>query len=338
MRVCVPRGVGEVVNSLAELYAGHAGRVSQKWAGYLVAYDDVLAPRRPDRLTLLEVGVQNGGSLEVWSRYFPSAQVLVGCDIEPACAELTFDDPRIHVLVGDAGDPATIAAIASIAPSFDIIIDDGSHRSDDIVRTFVRLLPMLADGGVYIIEDLHCSYLESFAGGLFAQRSALSFFRRLVDVINIAHWGLDLDARGLLGPIVPEALGDEFIRALPTLRSVEFLDSLCIVRVDSAARTRLGTRVVAGAIADVDGSPLAEAGRPSPLPLERAEAVDHDPVRHEDTIRALEADLARLMDRLAAIDDERRILRAQLDRILSSRSWRLTSGLRGAFRLLFRRR
>lgn len=325
------------MSGLAELYATHSGRVSQKWGGYLVAYDDVLAVRRDQPLALLEIGVQNGGSLEVWSRYLPSARVLVGCDIDPACGDLTFDDPRIRVLVGDAGEDATVAAIASVSPSFDVIIDDGSHRSEDIVRTFVRLLPLLADGGVYIVEDLHCSYLESFGGGLFAQRSALSFFRRLVDVINDAHWGLDLDARGLLGPIVPGELGEAFLAALPSLRSVEFLDSLCVVRVDRAARTRLGPRIVVGDVAAVDGTPLAEAGRPSPTPVERADAVGLDPVRHEDTIRALEAEVAELRGRLAATEDERRILRAQLDRILGSRSWRLTSGLRGAFRFLFRR-
>jgi hypothetical protein len=302
------------VSTLAELYAEHSGRVSQKWDGYLVAYDQVLADRRGDRVALLEIGVQNGGSLEVWSRYLPEARLLVGCDVDPACGRLTFDDPRLS-----------------------IVVDDGSHRSDDIIRAFVGLLPLLADGGVYIVEDLHCSYLESFGGGLFAQRSALGFLRRLVDVINIEHWGLDLGSSDLLGPLLPEGMDDGFLAALPTLRSVEFLDSLCVVRIDRAGRTRLGSRIVVGEVAAVDGGPLAEAGRPSPRPTERAAAAGLDPIRQEDTIRDLEAEVARVSSMLAAAEADRERLRARLDRILSSRSWRLTSGLRAVFRFLFRR-
>lgn len=325
------------MSTLAELYAEHSGRVSQKWDGYLVAYDQVLADRRGDRVALLEIGVQNGGSLEVWSRYLPEARLLVGCDVDPACGRLTFDDPRLSIVVGDAGDRTTVAALGAISPSYDIIVDDGSHRSDDIIRAFVGLLPLLADGGVYIVEDLHCSYLESFGGGLFAQRSALGFLRRLVDVINIEHWGLDLGSSDLLGPLLPEGMDDGFLAALPTLRSVEFLDSLCVVRIDRAGRTRLGSRIVVGEVAAVDGGPLAEAGRPSPRPTERAAAAGLDPIRQEDTIRDLEAEVARVSSMLAAAEADRELLRARLDRILSSRSWRLTSGLRAVFRFLFRR-
>jgi len=326
-----------VTTDLGSLYARHAGRVSQKWSGYLAAYDEALADRRDDPVALLEVGVQNGGSLEIWAAYLPRARILVGCDVDPACGRLTFDDPRISVLVADASDVATADAVRAASSSYDVIIDDGSHRSDDIVRTFVNLLPLLADGGVYLIEDLHCSYLEGFGGGLFAQRSALSFLRRLVDAINVEHWGLDPDVDRVLGPLVPGGLTPEFIEALGAVRSVEFLDSLCIVRTDRSHRTRLGTRVVVGDVADVDPTPLGEAGRPSPMAVESADAFDLDPIHHEVVIRGLRDEVARLEAELADVDAQRRVVRAQLDRVLTSRSWRMTSALRSAFRLLFRR-
>lgn len=324
------------MTDLRALYDQHEGRVSQKWSGYLEAYDAVLSDRRDDALALLEIGVQNGGSLEVWARYFPRARRLVGCDIDPRCGQLTFDDPRITVLVGDAAEDTVAAAVRSAETAYDVIIDDGSHRSDDIIRTLVQLLPLVADGGVYLIEDLHCSYLGSFGGGLHAQRSALSFLRRLVDVVNVEHWGLDPDVDRVLGPLAPGGLTPEFLGALDTVRSIEFLDSLCVITVDRSRATRLGTRIVVGRVADVDPGPLAEAGRPSPRPVESPEAFALDPIGHEDEIRRLRAEIVRLEADVAGVAEDRDILRAQLHRVLTSRSWRLTSALRRVFRLLFR--
>ena len=45
------------------------------------------------------------------------------------------------------------------------MIDDGSHRSADILARFDLLFPILAAGGLYVIEDLHCSYRADFGGG-----------------------------------------------------------------------------------------------------------------------------------------------------------------------------
>src|SRR5690554_3569513 len=128
--------------SLSDLYARHVGKQSDKWSGYLPVYDRLFSPFRHERVRLLEIGVQNGGSLEIWARYFADAAKLVGCDIEPACAGLRFEDPRIAVVVGDANSDAAFARITQISDGFDIVIDDGSHHSGDIVRSFARYFPL----------------------------------------------------------------------------------------------------------------------------------------------------------------------------------------------------
>jgi hypothetical protein len=38
---------------------------------YIDAYDAVLVPYSQKEITLVEIGIQNGGSLEVWSKFFP---------------------------------------------------------------------------------------------------------------------------------------------------------------------------------------------------------------------------------------------------------------------------
>lgn len=153
--------------TLRELYEAHQGKVSDKWMLYLSEYERLLAPLRRSAAHMLEIGVQNGGSLEIWARYFPGLRRLVGCDINADCARLSFEDDRIRVVLGDANTDAVDGRIAAHCERFDLIIDDGSHRSGDIVKSFCRYFDRLSDGGLYIVEDLHCSYWPAYEGGLF---------------------------------------------------------------------------------------------------------------------------------------------------------------------------
>ena len=65
---------------------------------------------------------------------------------------------------------------------FDIIIDDGSHNSDDIVRSFCNYFNHLKDDGLYIIEDLHCSYHQQHRGGIFYPISSINFFNFIASI------------------------------------------------------------------------------------------------------------------------------------------------------------
>src|SRR6266542_98882 len=177
--------------TLERLYAVHVGKVSDRWSLYFNEYDRILDAYRNKPVCLLEIGIQNGGSLEICSKYFPSAPKLVGCDIDPKCARLRYEDPRIAVVAGDANSDAAQAVVLGHAPAFDVIIDDGSHRSRDIVKSFARYFPNLADDGVFIVEDLHCSYWEDYVGGLFDPFSAITFFNRLADVVSQDQYSID---------------------------------------------------------------------------------------------------------------------------------------------------
>ena len=151
-------------------------------------------------LRLLEIGIQNGGSLEIWPKFFPNAQQIVGCDIRPECARLTYRNPRISVVVGDANSDEAQAAVLAHSAIFDVIIDDGSHASSDIVRSFARYFPHLSDGGIFVVEDLHCSYWKEFDGGLFDPFSSVNFFKRLADGSSASRHRAH-DGRG--APIFP---------------------------------------------------------------------------------------------------------------------------------------
>jgi len=63
------------MNKLLALYQAHQGKVSDKWGSYLQSYNDLFASYSNQPVRILEIGIQNGGSLEIWAKYFPNAEV-----------------------------------------------------------------------------------------------------------------------------------------------------------------------------------------------------------------------------------------------------------------------
>lgn len=162
--------------SVEQIHRQKTGKVSDKWASYLPFYDSVFEKHRTKSINLLEIGVQNGGSLETWSHFFSQANVFIGCDIDERCGALKYDDSRVHIVVGDANQPETVGKINSICGDFDVIIDDGSHLSNDILNSFLIYFPMVKPGGIYVIEDTHTLYMNDWGGGILNEFSAYSFF------------------------------------------------------------------------------------------------------------------------------------------------------------------
>jgi hypothetical protein len=97
------------------------------------------------------VGIACGASLRALANYLPAATV-VGYDIRSECATLCADLRNVKVVIGD---PQLMAPPEKL---FDIFIDDASHISEQIVRTFENCWDWIAPGGFYVIEDLRCTY------------------------------------------------------------------------------------------------------------------------------------------------------------------------------------
>jgi hypothetical protein len=114
-------------------------------------------------ITILEIGIWHGGSLELWRRYFGEAATVVGLDIDPRCKKHEADG--IHVEIGDQVDSEFLDAVADRWGPFDIVIDDGGHMMDQQIVTFETLFPRIKAGGVYVCEDTFTSYLSRYTSG-----------------------------------------------------------------------------------------------------------------------------------------------------------------------------
>lgn len=56
---------------------------------------------------------------------------------------LSFSDKRIKVVIGDSTNVTTVGKIREIVDSLDIVIDDASHISSDIIKNFANFFPLL---------------------------------------------------------------------------------------------------------------------------------------------------------------------------------------------------
>jgi hypothetical protein len=121
---------------------------TDKYPWYTPFYSALFADKHVKRV--LEIGVLNGASLAMWRDYWPEA-VVWGFDKERR------RDTDIQVMYGDQSKPEDLAFAASRGP-FDIIIDDGSHEPADQILGALTLVPHLAPGGLYIIEDVNPPY------------------------------------------------------------------------------------------------------------------------------------------------------------------------------------
>jgi hypothetical protein len=237
--------------TINQLHREKTGKVSDKWASYLTYYDALFKPLCHQPISLLEIGVQNGGSLETWSSYFTRAKLIIGCDIDQKCGTLLFTDPRIHIVVGDANEGPAFQAIRAISSDFDIVIDDGSHRSMDILNSFVNYFPMLKPGGVYVVEDTHTLYKGAFGGGLLNDFAAYAFFKKLVDVVNFEFWREDCAISIYFSTFFPQGATPDFILE-GWIESISFRNSIVtITKALSPNHNKLGERILVGDFAPV---------------------------------------------------------------------------------------
>ncbi len=143
------------MKTLDELAKKHGTDKVSSHHNYTPYYEKHFEPMRDKQIKLLEIGVKEGCSVRMWQDYFPLGQIT-GIDKNPACVKHAAD--RIDIVIADQGDRDAMLKVGVDFGKFDIIIDDGSHHWSHQVNCFKWLSNYLADGGLYIIEDLHTSY------------------------------------------------------------------------------------------------------------------------------------------------------------------------------------
>ncbi|NBR62073.1 class I SAM-dependent methyltransferase [bacterium] len=202
---------------LFEIYMNDLTLHCDKYLSYFAVYEEYFSSFRNKEFTFVEVGVQGGGSLEMWRKYFGDKARIIGIDVDPKVLERKADN--VELFIGDQGDEdfwkETLPKIGDI----DVFLDDGSHQVGHQMLTFVEVWPYIKNNGVYMCEDTHTSYFLDWGNGLYNNNTFLHFAKSLTDLVNKDHWQ---------GPIHPET--DFLVGKFKDIASIVFHNSMVTIR------------------------------------------------------------------------------------------------------------
>jgi 23S rRNA U2552 (ribose-2'-O)-methylase RlmE/FtsJ/multidrug resistance efflux pump len=173
------------MNDLLQYFETRDHRLMHKWTHYFEIYDRHFSRFRGTDVCIVEIGIYQGGSLQMWRDYFGANAKIIGVDIDPRCKEL--EEEGIEVIIGNQEDRGFLRSLKEKIPRIDILLDDGGHTMNQQIVTFEELFPHVAQNGVYLCEDLHTSYWNDYNGGFRKPSTFIEYSKNLIDSLNAWH-------------------------------------------------------------------------------------------------------------------------------------------------------
>jgi hypothetical protein len=157
---------------------------SLKWSNYFAVYDRFLSRFWGQEVTVVEIGVLDGGSLFMWRALFGPSARIVGVDINPQAK--IWENHGFEILIGSQEDPSFLQSLSKLVGKAHVIVDDGGHTYLQQIRTANYLSENVVDGGVYIIEDTHTSMMPGY--GL-RTHNTFKWGSKIAKAIQARHFG-----------------------------------------------------------------------------------------------------------------------------------------------------
>lgn len=146
------------LTAIANKYKTDKGTIEGECHSFTEFYDDILKDKRNEQLNILEIGVWNGSSINMWSEYFPNSNVYgIDIDVNRSNGKIINNNAQVFLCDGTNEEQINDFLNKIGNPKFDIIIDDGSHQFNHQMKSLLIFMNHLTDNGIYILEDLHTS-------------------------------------------------------------------------------------------------------------------------------------------------------------------------------------
>lgn len=187
--------------------------LSTKLDSYFQVYEELFNKYVGQNITFVEVGVQNGGSLNMWRDYFGPNARIIGVDLNPLARRLQKDG--FEIFIGDQSDPMFWEKFYQQVGSVDVLLDDGGHTNHQQIVTTCKGIQHINDGGRLVVEDVHASYLRLFGNP--SKYSFVNFSKHLIDSINSRFAGV-------------EAVKNDYWKRV---FSISFYESIIVFNIDS---------------------------------------------------------------------------------------------------------
>ena len=159
---------------------------SQKYTSYMKAYKDLMGNLNSPPKVIVEIGIANGGSLELWRRVFGDQVRIIGVDLNPNAVKLR--NLGYEVLIADMGTSAGWNKLHDLLGNekVTILIDDGGHTNPQQIFSISRGIPLLAPGGYLFIEDFHSAFMADFGNP--SRFSSWNFLAELAEDFQKNHF------------------------------------------------------------------------------------------------------------------------------------------------------
>jgi cephalosporin hydroxylase len=124
---------------------------------YLETYQEILIKKKETARNILEIGINKGGSIKLWSDFFTNATIY-GLDINDTSEVIDSIKNKKNIKLFNHYDAYNFETFyynfLKKDIKFDLILDDGPHDLNSM-RTFIKLYSqVLASDGILIIEDV----------------------------------------------------------------------------------------------------------------------------------------------------------------------------------------
>ena len=136
-------------NSLLDAFYG-SERYSAKLDSYFPIYENLLLKYADTPVVIVEIGILDGGSLQMWKTFFGNKARIIGIEKNPAA--LKFEELGFEIFIADQESETELEKVFNAIGPIDILIDDGSHTSKGQIISCLSCIKYIRDGGLVIIE------------------------------------------------------------------------------------------------------------------------------------------------------------------------------------------
>ncbi len=172
---------------LKQLFIENVGLKTIKYYHYLDIYETYFQRYLGRPVNILELGVYEGGSLELYRKYFGDSANIFGVDILPGCKNIENENlvSNCKIFIGDSGNIDFLNDLMARLPQIDIVIDDAGHKTSQQINAFKTIFPHINDNGVYICEDLHTNYWDEY---LDTEKSFVEYIQERMQLVNTSFF------------------------------------------------------------------------------------------------------------------------------------------------------
>ena len=186
---------------------------SLKWNNYFEIYESSLKKFINKKVTLVEIGVGNGGSLFMWKKFLGSKAKIIGIDLNPDAKK--FEKFGFKIFIGDQADPNFWKKFYSKNGKIDILIDDGGHTNLQQITALMESIENIKNDGLIIIEDTHTSFMNYKGFKNPSDYSLINFTNKIIENLHSRN------------PMIKKKM-NLFSKKIS---SIEYFDSIVIIKI-----------------------------------------------------------------------------------------------------------